>query len=144
MNLPAPAPELRCDFTPAFYGDRIFQSFFCGARHALKAATGVLAVGSTLPVEFVVHGVLFGDRNIWQMLQRYQGHVPRSRAVLCDDRPVRDHSTDIAMCDLILTATRSWTGSLTFRRSTERVTLGPRRFRKERLASPSWRTRSET
>ena len=87
MNLPAPAPELRCDFTPAFYGDRIFQSFFCGARHALKAATGVLAVGSTLPVEFVVHGVLFGDRNIWQMLQRYQGAA-------------RFHDPELSSCEM--------------------------------------------
>lgn len=103
MNTPAPAPELNCAFTPAFYGDRIFQSFFCGARYALKAATGILAVGSTLPVEFVVHGVLFGDRNMWLMLQRYQGAARFDDPSLssCEMRQASlwDHSTDPSMCD---------------------------------------------
>ena len=106
MSKPAPAPQLNCNFTPAFYGDRIFQSFFCAARYALRAATGVLAVGSTLPVEFVVHGILFQDRNIWQMLQRSQGAFRRNDPALssCEMRLASpwDHSTDISLCNCAL------------------------------------------
>lgn len=103
MSKPAPAPQLNCNFSPAFYGDRIFQSFFCAARYALRAGTGVLAVGSTLPAEFVVHGVLFQDRNIWQMLQRYQGAFRLNDPHLssCEMRLASpwDHSTDISLCN---------------------------------------------
>ena len=105
MSKPAPAPQLSCNFTPAFYGDRIFQSFFCAARYALRAATGVLAVGTTLPVEFVVHGVLFQDRNIWQMLQRSQGAFRLNDPSLssCEMRLASswDHSTDISLCNCV-------------------------------------------
>jgi len=105
MSKPAPAPQLNCNFSPAFYGDRLFQSFFCAARYALRAATGVLAVGSTLPAEFVVHGVLFQDRNIWHMLQRYQGAFRLNDPHLssCEMRLASpwDHSTDISLCNCV-------------------------------------------
>ena len=99
MNLPAPAPELRCDFT-RFYGDRIFQSFFCGARHALKAATGVLA-GKHAAGRV---------RGAWCSLRRSQhladasevpGRFHDPELSSCEMRQASpwDHSTDIAMCD---------------------------------------------
>ena len=73
-GLPAPAPRLDCSFTPAFYGDRFFQSLFCAVRTLGRAATTTLAVVSTLPVEFTVMTLLAGgERNGWQVLQRYDG-----------------------------------------------------------------------
>lgn len=102
MSKPAPAPQLDCNFTPAFYGDRIFQSFFCAARYGLRALTTAYAVAGTLPVEFVVHGVLFQDRNVWQMLQRYHGAFRADDLALssCEVRAASawDHSTDLSMC----------------------------------------------
>lgn len=71
---PAPPPRLACDFEPAFYGDRLFQSGFCTLRHAGRALTTMLAIGSTLPVEFTVMTLVAGgERSGWQMLQRYDG-----------------------------------------------------------------------
>ena len=43
-GLSAPPPRLDCSFEPAFYGDRIFQSGFCGLRHAGRALTTAMAV----------------------------------------------------------------------------------------------------
>ena len=103
QSKPSPPPVLRCDFQPAFYGDRLFQSFFCAVRYGLRAATTGLAVGATFPVEFITHGVLYSERNVWHMLQRYQGAFRYSEPGLssCRMREASswDHSTDAAMCD---------------------------------------------
>lgn len=73
-DLPAPPPRLDCAFKPAFYGDRLFQSAFCGLRHAGRALTTALAIASTLPVEFTVMTLVAGgERNGWHLLQRYDG-----------------------------------------------------------------------
>lgn len=73
-GLSAPPPRLDCSFEPAFYGDRIFQSGFCGLRHAGRALTTAMAIGATFPVEFTVMTLVAGgERNGWQMLQRYDG-----------------------------------------------------------------------
>ena len=106
-GLPAPPPRLACDFEPAFYGDRLFQSVFCGMRHAGRALTTALAIGATLPVEFTVMTLVAGgERDGWQLLQRYDGplrftepFVNACELRLASAAPVGwDLSTDAAMC----------------------------------------------
>ena len=103
LSLPAPAPRLDCDFIPSFYGDRLFNSFFCAVRHLMRAGTTVLAIGTTLPVEFTIYGVIAQERNVWQMLQRYHGTYRFAEPGLssCQMRLASpwDLSTDITKCD---------------------------------------------
>lgn len=106
-GLPAPSPRLACDFEPAFYGDRLFQSLFCGLRHAGRALTTALAIGATLPVEFTVMTLVAGgERDGWQLLQRYDGPLRYTEPFVnaCELRRASaapagwDLSTDAAMC----------------------------------------------
>lgn len=106
-GLPAPPPRLDCAFEPAFYGDRLFQSGFCMLRHAGRALTTALAIGATLPVEFTVMTLVAGgERDGWQLLQRYDGPLRFAEpfANSCELRlgsaaPVGwDLSTDASMC----------------------------------------------
>ena len=103
LSLPAPAPRLDCGFIPAFYGDRLFNSFFCASRHAARAVTTLLAIGTTLPVEFTIYGIIAQERNVWQMLQRYHGAYRYAEPGLssCEMRLASpwDLSTDITKCD---------------------------------------------
>lgn len=103
LSLPAPPPRLDCEFTPSFYGDRLFNSFFCAVRHGARAVTTVLAIGTTLPVEFTIYGIIAQERNVWQMLQRYQGAYRYAEPGLssCEMRLASawDLSTDITKCD---------------------------------------------
>lgn len=103
LSQPAPPPRLDCSFKPAFYGDRIFNSFFCAVRHGLRAGTTMLAIGTTLPVEFTIHGLIAQERNVWQMLQRYHGAYRYSEPGMtsCEMRLASpwDLSTDITKCD---------------------------------------------
>ena len=106
-NKPAPAPVLECKtLDPAFYGDRIFNSFFCAARNIGRSLTTVLAVASTLPVEFMVMTVIAQERNGFQLLQRYDGpfrNLPLG-ASACEVREKSDWdmSTDVSFCDCTL------------------------------------------
>ena len=106
-GLPAPPPRLDCAFEPAFYGDRLFQSGFCMLRHAGRALTTALAIGATLPVEFTVMTLVAGgERDGWQLLQRYDGplrftepFVNACELRLASAAPVGwDLSTDSTMC----------------------------------------------
>ena len=106
-NKPAPAPVLECgSLEPAFYGDRIFNSFFCAVRSLGRSVTTVLAVASTMPVEFTVMTVIAQERNGFQLLQRYDGpfrNLPLG-ASACETRAKStwDLSTDSAFCDCTL------------------------------------------
>ena len=106
-GLPSPSPRLDCSFEPAFYGDRFFQSLFCAVRTLGRAATTTLAIATTLPMELTVMTLLAGgERNGWQVLQRYDGALRFTEpfANSCELRQAVaaptgwDLSTDAARC----------------------------------------------